>query len=315
MIDKMTASWLAVGRRIWAFRERIFLGTFVFGLVIVSVFPLGIDSQVMGASLADSPEELAVSFGLSDAGSYLKASIELNQLGGLTSDKYWVINLWPPGMVWLNGALISLFGSSYAVAYALLVTLFWGTFFTLFALRLLKIWGIVASALGSALLILAGPFQNWIFDNGLFYAEGWSQGFFLIGLISLVHASRAEQTVAVVAYGVIAGTSIAIAAYFRATFSIVEVLLLGCSLLAVSVWLLAARVKTWASHRGPVGKLVIALSSTWASMFLLMEPWLQWTTHVIPRVRMWTGVSANMIRDVWAKRSEYPSFLSTLIDF
>ena len=137
-------------------------------MVAVNVFPQGINSEFSGALLSNTPEELAQIAGLSDAGSYIKAALDLVETGGLSSDNIWVINLWPPGMVWLNGALITVFGANYAVAYALLLALLWALFFTYFAFRILDSWGLVAATLGLAILLSLGPFPNWIFDSGFF---------------------------------------------------------------------------------------------------------------------------------------------------
>ena len=57
-------------------------------------------------------------------------------------------------------------------------------------------------------------------------------------------------------------------------------------------------------------RLSVAIAGAWSSMFLLMEPWLQFTTLAIRGVRTWSVVSANMLRGVWVDRSAYPSFLA-----
>jgi hypothetical protein len=291
-------------------RDKLFLLFLVCSLVAISIFPLGLDSVYLGATLRNSPEELAESFGLSDAGSYLKAALELHSLGGLTSDKHWVINLWPPGMVLLNAALISIFGTNFAIAYAVLIAILWSTFFYFLGIKILERWGVVPSVISLALLISSGPFQNWIFDNGLFYAEGVSQLFFLTGLIALVKASRSDEGFENFAYGILAGTSLAIAAYFRATFSTLESVLLLSLIFASITWALGSRIQKLSGLQESIRRFTISVGGAWVSMFLLMEPWLQYTTLGIRGIRTWSVVSGSFFRGVWVERSEQAAFLA-----
>jgi len=293
------------------FGQQIALTIFVFLLVFSSVFSSGLASTFLGGALTDSPDKLAETFGLSDAGSYLSAAIELHDLDGLSANQYWVINLWPPGMVLLNATLIAVFGPNFSIAYALLTGLAWSLFFTFFALQARKVWGWGVAATASALVIASGPFQNWIFSTGLFYAEGFSQLFFLVSLISLIKASRADGTASAVALGMSSGTALAVAAYFRAGFSTLEFLLLLSALTAVFCWFLSSRISKWNVRADKLKRLSIVLGSAWASMFLLMEPWLQYTSLEIREIRTWSVVSGSIFRGVWRPRDQQAGFVAS----
>jgi len=275
---------------------------------VVSLSVLGSFTNTLGVSLLDSPDKMAEVFGLGDSGSYLKAALELSQLDGLTQDKHWVINLWPPGMVLLNGFLIEFFGGAFAIAYSLLLILLWSTFVSIFAVKVEALWGLNAALLSSVLILLSGPFQFWIFNRGLFYAEGFSQLFYLIGLIALIEGSRAKSYGNSISYGVLAGVFLSLAAYFRASFSILEPLLFVGALLVLTTWVLLSLLRI--EQKAHLSRLFAVLSSAWVSIYLLMEPWLRFTAEEIRGVRSWSVVGEGFLRGVWIQRDEQAGFLS-----
>lgn len=295
--------------RVVQIRTEILLSLFVSTLVFFSVFPLGFMLQSLGISLLYEPELIAEAFGFGDSGSYLKAALELNYLNGLTQDKHWVINLWPPGMVLLNGLLIHFFGSSYAVAYSFLVALSWSVFISVFSIKVRKVWGTRVSLLASALILVSGPFQFWIFHRGLFYAEGFAQLFFLMSLIAAISGSRADKLKVSLAFGVLSGTFLALAAYFRASFSTLEIVLLGSAVLAFLVWVLLLFRQARVRH-SYFQRLAATLSIGWLAMHILMEPWLRFTAEEIRGVRTWSVVGEGFLRGVWVQRDEQVGWLA-----
>lgn len=293
------------------FRVDLVLILFVFLSTLVSVFPEGVDSVHLGARLSNSPNEIVEIFGLSDGGSYLKAAIELSTLGGLTTDKFWVINLWPPGMVIVNAALIEVFGNGYGVAYGLLIVIVWTTLLSAFAVKVLRRFGSLAAFTSSALVLVSGPMQSWIFGSGLFYAEGFSTAAYLSGLILLIKSSQSIVKSRMISLGFLAGTSFAAAAYFRSSFSLIEPALLLMTLV-FSILYFAGRYSL--SNRRVRSKLTataLPLGSAWIAMTLLMEPWLRFTEMAIrPGLRTWSVVSGGFFRGAWVERNEMAGFLA-----
>lgn len=289
----------------------VLLLTYSLILVLASIFPSGIDSAHFNVVLTDSPQHLSNVFGYSDAGSYLKASLELNELDLLSPGQHWVINLWPPGMVLLNATLIHLFGNGYAIAYAVLISIIWTILGWLFSNEIRKHFGLLVSYLALSFFMLCSPLQTWVFDSGLFYAEGISIASFLFGLIFLIKGFGLQSELQRLSYAVIGGTFVAIAAYFRSTFSTLET-----SLLLVLLLLLAQTALRWKSSvssdvRRQKWSQVRFVSVAWFSAFTLMEPWLQFTQHFIRGVRAWSVVGGSFFRNVWVDRSEAAGFMQS----
>lgn len=285
------------------------ISLYVILLVVVSVFPQGFQSLHFGATLTDTPLVMSEKFGYADAGSYLKGALELSELGGLTADKHWIINLWPPGMVWLNAALIAVVGSKYGVVYAICVASIWALLLSIFAVKVSKIFGKLMAYVSVSLVAALSPLQNWIFDYGIFYAEGFSTAFFLAGLITLIRGGSAIETSRLLAFGISSGTFFAIAAYFRATYSTLEPVLLLSTIVGVILLLFPNLLRRLQIRRAEIKAQVLLIGSSWLAMFLLMEPWLQFTRIAIRGMRAWSVVSSGFFRGAWVPREEQAGFL------
>jgi hypothetical protein len=290
--------------------ESLFLIAFVFVLTFVSIFSWGIANQNLGADLFNSAKELSDIFGYGDNGSFLKAAIELQELGGLTNEKPWVINIWPPGMVWLNALLIQVFGSYFALAYASLLAITWASLISYVALKVLNKFGLFSAFAFSALLLASSPLQVWIFGFGFFYSEGFSTAAFIWGLILLIESSQTQNRVHIVSLGVLSGSMLAIAAYFRASYSILETGLFVFALLTGIALILGNAVKGLFRLKRLFAPVFLSTTSAWVSMFLLMEPWLRFVESSIRFQRSWSVVSGNFFRGAWSERSLLPAFLS-----
>lgn len=288
------------------------ISLFIFSLIVIllTVFPNGLDSVHFNVSFRDDVADLAKAFGLADPGSYLNAAIELERYGHLTSNQIWVINLWPPGMVWLDALLVGYFGDNFGIAFAILVISIWTMLSGFFAIELKKHFGFLISLISVSFLLLSSPIQMWVLHSGLYYAEGISIAAFFGGLILLIRGSHNDpDTVLVYVRGMVAGIFFAVSAYFRSTFSTLEALLLFLSLfLAATLFFLRKKRKFDGLFTGLKRQFKL-LSITWLSMFLLMEPWLQFTQHFVRGFRAWSVVGANFFRNVWAIRSESADFM------
>ncbi len=280
-------------------------------VTFISVFSWGFGNSSNGAVLTSTAQELFDIFGLSDSGSFLRASIELEALGGLTSDKLWVINLWPPGMVWLNAYLSTLFGNFFGVSYAVLTALTWSALISYVGIEALRKFGVFAAFTFSSLVLVSSPFQSWIFGWGLFYAEGFSTAAYLSALIFLIKSSRSSKTSARVSLAVLSGTLFAIAAYFRASYSLIESLLLVSTILVAFITLLGHYVRKVRHLKKPSLSLLSSFGAAWLAMFILMEPWLRFVEESVRYDRSWTVVSGNFFRGAWVDRSLLPDFLAS----
>lgn len=309
MSDQTTATKVKFFDKGWV--KNGLISFYVAILVGVSLFPNGLNSTHFGVMLLESPERLSEVFGYSDAGSYLKASMELEALNYLTANQHWVINLWPPGMVWLDAALLRLFGSSFALSLAILSGLIWVTVASVFAIKIRTNFGQPLAYLSVTFLLMSSPLQIWIFDAGLFYAEGFSIAAFLGGLVLLIRGSLRNVKESLISHGISAGVMFGLAAYFRTTFSTLETLLLlgviGLALLAILQRLINGVTATLRQ----LNNQLVLLTATWLAMFTLMEPWLQFTTSAIRGERAWSVVGGNFLRGAWVNRSTSPDFLKS----
>jgi hypothetical protein len=288
----------------------LFLITFIFILTFVSIFSWGFGNQNLGADLLNSAKELSDVFGYGDNGSFLKAAIELQELGGLTNDKHWVINLWPPGMVWLNALLIQVFGKYFALAYASLLAITWASLISYVAFKVRIKFGLFLAFLFSALVLASSPLQYWIFGFGFFYSEGFSTAAFMWAMILLLESNQTQNRIHIVSLGVLSGSLLAIAAYFRASYSILETGLFVVALLTGMGMILGHTVKSLFRLKALFAPVFFSTTSAWISMFLLMEPWLRFVESSIRFQRSWSVVSGNFFRGAWSDRSLLPAFLS-----
>lgn len=279
-------------------------------IVILSIFPRGLESVHFGVSFLESPEMMSSKFGYSDAGSYLKAALELETINMLSQDQLWVINLWPPGMVFLEALILKFAPGSLAIVYALIVSGLWTALAWVFAKEVRKHYGLIISYLALFFLLLSSPLQSWIFDSGLYYAEGISVGAYIFGLLFLIRGSGETTKTLIVSRGIIAGTFLAISAYFRSTFSSLESVLFVSLILVFSFYMFTRNSKNKTGSRLQLKNSLTLIFATWSSMFILMEPWLQFTNHFVRNVRAWSVVGGNFFRNVWVDRGSSPDFLS-----
>lgn len=291
------------------FSQQTLLVAYIAIMVTLSIFPEGLESRHFGVSLSESPEKLSAVFGYTDAGSYLNAAMELNNSNLLTQNQHWVINLWPPGMVLLDAYLLRYFGMHFAIAYAISIGFIWTFMTSIFTLRIYRKYGPLLAFLSATILIVCSPLQIWIFDFGLFYAEGVSMAAFLLGLVLLLRGSQTDSNALTAAHGIGAGTALAVAAYFRSTFSTLEMGLLGISIVLLIFLAFKRITRKEKSSQVNLRKNLLLIGSGWLSMFTLMEPWLQFTTNSIRETRAWSVVSAIFVRNIWVERQSTADFM------
>jgi hypothetical protein len=306
-VMKLKRFFPSVWQKEWV--QKLILGLYTSIIVSLSVFPLGLTSRHFGVSLSDSPSTLSSTFGYADAGSYLKAAIELNALDRLTQNQYWVINLWPPGMIWLDAALLRLSGTGFAIVVAVITTIIWTGLASLFALKVREKLGGLVAILSITVLLTSSPIQMWMLDSGLFYAEGISISAFLLGLIFLLRGNQSDDIKRILAYGISAGCSLAVAAYFRSTFSTIETGLMLFTLFIGAALLIGRFRRLEPSSKLVLRKRFALVGSAWLAMFTLMEPWLQFTSTSIRGVRAWSVVGGGFIRNVWVDRDLSADFM------
>ena len=216
-------------------------------------------------------------YGFSDSGSYLQAALSLIEHGQNIPEWQWVLNLWPPGMVWLDAAIIVISPQGFGVILGFVTSAVWATTFSVIAWPLMRTKGAVAFVLLTELLVLAtSPFQSWMLDEGLLYADGFASATFLLGLALIVNRVWAGGGLPLwVRDGIFAGISFAVAVYFRASYNLVPWVMVVLALLVALLALI--RRKRGRDHRELVPQFAL-LAVAAVTMGALMLPY---TAHLV----------------------------------
>ncbi len=229
-----------------------------------------------------SPARMIEIFGFADAGSYLQAAQNLVANGRIVSEWQWVYNLWPPGMVWLDALTIRFSPLSFGVTIGLVTSLVWSIALALLTwpfIRTLRAAAIVF--LIEVLLMSTSPFQSWMFDEGLFYADGLAAGLFLIGLTLIVIRVRKPAPLqSWIRDGLFAGIAFASAIYLRASYQLVPYALAAVTLLVVVLALVAHARK--ADSSGLLRQAVLVATAA-LSIAILMQPYSSFVQRTMDR--------------------------------
>ena len=148
-----------------------------FAIVMSFIFFQGLNTPHGLVTLQLAPQRMAQIFGDADSGSYLKAALSLIAKGQNTPEWAWVLNLWPPGMVWLDAGIIRFSPLDYGVTIGLITALLWSATLSVLTWPFMRRMKPAVVVLLVELAILGtSPFQSWMFDEGLFYADGLGGG-------------------------------------------------------------------------------------------------------------------------------------------
>ena len=241
-------------------------------ILLLFIFFQGPFTPHGGVSLRLSPEEMARTFGAGDSGSYLHAALDLVANGHNTIDWAWVLNLWPPGMVWLDAAIIRFSPLDFGVSIGLITALVWSVPLALLSRPFMHKRKTALIVLLVELAVLGtSPFQSWMFDEGLFYADGIAVALLLLALSLIVNRVRSGGAVRVwVRDGVYVGIAFAAALYFRAAFQLVPWALAGLAI-TISVVVLVKRIRRKSS--GDLGRQALLLMVAALVVPILTQPY------------------------------------------
>ena len=210
-------------------------------IVLGIIFYEGLNTPHGLVTLQLAPERMAQLWGFSDQGSYLQAAFNLVATGHNTPqgtpEWAWVLNLWPPGMVWLDAGILRFSPLDYGVSIGVITALIWSV-----ALAVLT-WPFMRKLTSASAVILVefavlgtSPFQSWMFDEGLFYADGLSAGLFLFGLALIVNRVRSAAPIQVwIRDGIYVGIAFAGAIYLRASYQLVSWALAALAITMITI--------------------------------------------------------------------------------
>jgi len=243
-----------------------------FVVVLVFIFFQGLNTPHGLATLQLAPERMAEIFNLRDSGSYLRAALDLIATGQNTPQWAWVLNLWPPGMVWLDAAIIRFSPLDYGVTIGLITALLWSATLAVLTWPFMRMVKPALIVLLVELAILGtSPFQSWMFDEGLFYADGLAAGSFLLGLALIVNRVRSAAPAQIwIRDGIYAGIAFAAAIYLRASYQLVPWALAALSL-GIAGMIIVKRVRGLPTT--DLGRQAILLIFAALTVPILMQPY------------------------------------------
>lgn len=255
-----------------------------------------------------SPERLAELWGAGDAGSYLTGALALVRDGTVGPEHAWILNLWPPGMVVLDAAVIAWSPLPFAVTVALLTAVAWGLTLTLLTWRLIRTRRAILFVVAGELLVLATPpFQTWMLDEAFIYSDGFAAAALISGLTILVLRGLAYGGKALwIRDGVLAGILLAIAVYFRASNNIVPIAIGGLAIVLFVVWFIR-RARRQA--RENLLRHSVLLGVTTLTVLALLAPYAALTLARYGRLQP-TMTDEVMYELQWRDPSTQPTWLA-----
>jgi len=243
-----------------------------FAVVTIFVFFQGLNTPHGLVTLQLAPQRMAQIFGFSDQGSYLQAALNLVATGKNTPQWAWVLNLWPPGMVWLDAGIIRFSPLDYGVTIGLITALLWSATLAVLTWPFMRGVKPALVVLVVELAILGtSPFQSWMLDEGLFHADGLAAGSFLLGLALIANRLRSAAPIQVwIRDGIYVGIAFAAAIYLRASYQLVPWAL---AVLAVAIggMILVKRMRRLPTL--DLGRQAILLGCAALTVPILMQPY------------------------------------------
>ena len=294
------ARGLAVARRPAVAAAVTYLSQFL--LVGLVLFFGGINSTHGLFTLLLPPERIVEIYGSADAGSYLSAALNLIANGRITPEFEWVYNLWPPGMVWLDAVIVRFSPLPFGVSLALVTAAAWAIALSLLVwpfVRRGKALGIVV--LVELLILATSPFQSWMFDEGLLYADGIAAAMLMVALaLTATRLGAKGSWRDHVRDGIFVGIALAATVYFRASNNLVPIsFLVIAAVLGVMMIVRRARHQNASALRP---QILLIVTASFAA-FALLLPYAALVFHKHGRVQF--VQTENLVFDhAWHARED-----------
>jgi hypothetical protein len=280
----------ASGRMAWLGRPRLrplWSWAIQLVLLVVCLFFQGLNTPHGLVTLSLPSGAMAKLFGFADSGSYLQAAQNLIANGRST-----------PEMIWLDGLSIRVSPFPFGVTIALINVLAWSAPFAILAFPFMRNLRstLILVAVEFAILALP-PFQSWMFDEGLFYADGLAAAMFLLALVLLANRLLNPASIQTSARdGIFVGIALAAAVYLRASYQLVP-WVLGAVLAVLCVVLLLRRIRRRPGSRGLVRE-VLMLGVAVVSVLLLLQPYALYVSQTRHRLAF-VATEELVYRDAW----------------
>jgi hypothetical protein len=206
-------------------------------------WPKGLDSAIGNLDIlsVSTPRQIQTAFGLGDAGNLLDVAITWSNFKSLSPvDQHWIVRLWSPGLpileiplIWLDHLGVPLFWS-----FTSALLLLWGLAFYLAWTYLSPVVGRFPLLIFASLLVLSWDFQ-FMFQEGVFYTEGFSYIFLLYSLFQISYLAIVGEIRNQKHLATFAGVCLGISIWLRHTL---DVYIFIIALISISIFYAKRRI-------------------------------------------------------------------------
>lgn len=201
----------------------------------------------------------------------LTAALDISKNGWIGTDNDWVFNLWPPGFVIIEAALIRLFGENLPLLFLLqlIISSLFGIVCLMFFNFLKESINIyIAFLIPILIFLLPVPRFFLLGQFGISFGEPFSIAFFLLFILFAIKSLNENDTML---YSMLSGISLGLSSYFRSYFETIQ-LFLSISgfvlIFGIFIIILVKKIKTEKYSNFLKNLFIIICVSN-----LLMLPW------------------------------------------
>jgi len=152
-----------------------------------------------------------------DMASFASGGQAILDHGWFTDHATWLINLWPPGFMLLQGVILKIFGLNAPFIFILTIIncILWGVVFALMFAGLRERLPFLISLILPCLFLASSLFRNFILKDGILLGETFSVAFSFLG-IALILKKISDKYIQFIG----AGACFALSAYFRSQYEV-----------------------------------------------------------------------------------------------
>ncbi len=274
-------------------RKSFLLCTFYF--LTLCVFALWkIDSPNQFDPFNTTLQQLIDIYGGADPASFATGAIDIANNGWLSPNNLWIFNLWPPGFVLLEAAIIKSLGVDtqfiVLILQILVIILFTAVLVLFHDFFKAHVKNYIAVILPLLIFILPIARVSLLQPKGVVFGESFSIAFFLVSVLLAIRSVGRNSLKDVT----LAGLSLALSAYFRSQFELFLIAMTFFAILLV-VALLVNRLRRFI-RTGPMAATLQTIIVLLLVAHAATVPWrvYHWVYQGAP---LWVQTSTLTFRD------------------
>ncbi len=206
---------------------------------------------------------------LSDTVSFAKGALDIHRYGWFSEENQWLIVLWPPGFMFLEGLILNIFGVDAPI---ILILIILESLLLALLLSIFKSYLSEMVSTGASFILPLLPFcfpltRYYLLQPGaIIYGEAFSMVFFLLTVVITPIAVKNRSWRS----ALIAGLMLALAAYFRSQFELIVMFLtLFAIFIGIVVFIQKIKNRTINTSFSALQTIAIVLFAA----HLVMLPW------------------------------------------